>query len=137
MTDRSEESHRPPLSMDLLDLRLRELEKRFNIHREYQVREVEKAAKELQAKLLEMNEFRNENRELTATFATSATLDDRVEMLTAKIQSLSDYIAEGIGKRVTALEMYKANIDGRFWVWGILITILTLALQFWPMIRGK
>jgi hypothetical protein len=126
-----------PLTLDVLALKLNELEKRVNIHREYQTAEVRKAAEQLDAKLVEMNEFRKENRDLTAKFATSATLDDRVRMLETKIQSLDDYIAEGLGKRLTAIEMYKANIDGRFWVWGVLITVITLFLQFWPLIRGK
>lgn len=123
------------LTPEILDLRLKELEKRFALHMEYQKEDVIKTARELKEKLLEMNEFREENRRLTGQFATTVILDERTQMLNTRIEVLNEHIESGIGKRLTALEMYKANLDGRFWVWGIFITILTLVLQFWPMFR--
>lgn len=108
------------MSLELLDVKVTELEKRIELHLEYQRKAVTKASDELHERLAGMNEFRETLKDQASRFVTTTFLDERLLRL---------------DERLTALELRNANMDGRFWVWGIFITILTLVLQLWPLLR--
>jgi len=52
-----------------------------------------------------------------------------------KIDEIEQGITPGLGPRVSALEIAKSNLDGRFWGLAVIMVLLELAMQFWPLLK--
>ncbi len=98
------------LQDEVMHVRLRELEKRFNIYVET-TREARELAKEtIDARLERMNEFRTQLDRQAASFA----------------------IWKDVETRIRPLEKWKDVMDGRLWALGIVLGLLEVALRiFW------
>lgn len=122
-----------PSAEELL-LRICELEKRMTLHMTYQADAVEKAANELRIRLASMNEFRDTLRDQAGKFCTTNVLDERTQALHDRISNLHKDIENNF-KRVTQLELYRANLDGRFWIWGVVLIIIMMLIQLYPILK--
>ena len=83
-------------------LRVEELEKRFQVHMDYQRIAMDKAALELKERLESMNEFRAQLKEQASTFIKR---DDVIG-------------------RLDKLEQFVANVEGKIWAFMVLATVL-------------
>ena len=110
----------PPPTLDTLCLRIAHLEELLNVHRAYQQKELETADKVLHIKLQEMNNFREENKDLTAKFVTREWFDK---------------IHGDLVERIEYLELNRSNFDGRLigigGVLGIVFLVIELAAHWW------
>ena len=83
---------------------------------------IEKATDTMNLRLEGMNEFREQLNKQTKTFMTRAEVELKIDALEEKCTS--------IDKRIQGVEMIKADITGRIWTLGVVMTILVIALEF-------
>lgn len=93
-------------------------EERWRAHaREHELRDrmVDIAKEEVDRRLEDMNQMREQIDRERGTFVTSSVYESKHEAVVA---------------RVNLLENARANIDGRVWAAGALLVLLELALRF-------
>jgi hypothetical protein len=90
-------------------IRIQELEKRFDLHIAYQEKSVDKAADELRERLARMNELREQLKDQAATFLPRIEFGVHYQVVTERIDVLAEQVA---------------NMIGRWWVIGILATVV-------------
>jgi transcriptional accessory protein Tex/SPT6 len=86
---------------------------------------IDKAERTMNERLQGMNEFRDTLRDQAAKFATIVQLDDRLHGVD------KDYLA--MGERLTELERWKNNMQGRMWaipsMIGVFVFVLTQLMR--------
>ena len=113
--------------------RLKALEDRLTEHSLVQQREILQSKEtvhdtrnEIDRRLREMNEFRQQLTNERATYVTRDMLDARLHTFESKQDSTNDIVA--------SIERKMANQEGRFWAMGVALSvaviILNIALRF-------
>src|SRR6185295_20029944 len=97
-----------PTTIDQLAVRLQELEKRLDLHQKYGEQAVNRAAVDLKEKLIEMNQFREENLRDRAKYAMIDTLNDRVQTLNVQIEHAKELTVERADRNFQRIEELKA-----------------------------
>ncbi len=93
-------------------------------------RAVEKAEQQMNARLLTMNEFREQLQHQAASFATRAQLDD----FRNAMQKMSDERQKALLERIDTIEKLNANWQGRLTVmsagWAVVVIFISALVNF-------
>ena len=103
-------------------------ERRWDGHEHYHetIEEARKlAAREIDRRLEDMNQFREQIDKERGDFVIAETFDGRVREIVLK-QEAGNIEVE---KRIAIVELWKSNLDGRFWMLGAVISILTVLIN--------
>ena len=111
-----------PRTLEAIDEALICLEKMFAQRFEDGLTAIQIAREGMEQRLEGMNEFRDQLNRQAATFIGRAELEDKVKVMETNFKSLE--------KRVQGVELLKADITGRIWTLGIVMTILVIFLEF-------
>ena len=123
----------PEPTVQVLQERLKALENRLDEHNVVQQREILQAKEtvhdtrqEMDRRLLEMNEFRQQLTNERATYVTRDMLDARLQAVESRQEAANEI--------VSSIERKLANQEGRFWAMGVAfsvaVIILNIALRF-------
>lgn len=125
-----DESQRTALTLEMLALRIDELERRIAIHRDYQERAVVAAAEEITRRLESMNQFRDQLREQAAGFLSRTEYQLHHDALCANLANIEERLSE----RLSAQEQLSTSWTSKIWV---VITLATLLGGLFGHIIGQ
>lgn len=99
-------------------------------------RAVDLAAVDVNRRLAEMNQFREQLAEERGLYVTRSlhdvlekTLGDKVDKLDKDLNGELDKLRNSMDDRLKALEIMRSNLEGKIWMMGAIITALLGGLQ--------
>lgn len=113
---------------DLLKADEKLQDERWDAHQEVHKmgqRAIDAAVEVLDSRLEQMNQFRAQVLEERREFMREEVYNVQNTALTSKFEGLIDRLAI----RLTEVEKYKSNLEGRFWMLGAGLTIITVGLN--------
>jgi hypothetical protein len=86
---------------------------------------IDSTVKAFETRLESMNQFRAQILEERANFLTTAVFNAEYKALESKME----IIVNANLKRIELLEHYKSNMDGRLWMLGTILGLMTIGLN--------